>query len=436
MVKSYEEALAFIHGRTQFKKIPTLSRMKIFMKKLNNPEQGLKIIHVAGTNGKGSTVAFLRSLLMETGQKVGTFTSPFLMRFNERISVNNQPISDEDLVDLVNEVQPIIKELDETLESGGPTEFEIITAMMFVYFAKIKVDVAVVEVGIGGKFDSTNVLTPLISVITTIGFDHMKLLGNTLPEIAGQKAGIIKDGVPVVVGNVPMDALTTIEREATSKSAPLFHYATDFFVKIESPTGWGEIFDYQFKAAQLKKLRIDLMGDYQVENAATALTAFILFQEQLKGIKSDKVIRDGLQKTEWPGRFELINQSPQIILDGAHNPPAMVAVTNFLKNRYKQQELYVILAILADKEFEKMVTELLSDAHIHLILTTFNGPGKRKPADPKTIFNQLSKHDRVQIADNWQLALTIAMHSISADDVILITGSLYFISEVRQNLIG
>jgi len=186
MVENYDEALSFIHGRTKFKKSEKsdhLNRMRKFMALLGDPQKDLSAIHVAGTNGKGSTVAYLRDLLMSQGYTVGTFTSPFLVRFIERISVDGKPISDADLVDLVNRVQQVVADLDAHYPEGGPTEFEIITAMMFLYF-KTQVDVAVVEVGIGGLLDSTNVFTPAVSVITTIGFDHMKLLGNTLPEIA------------------------------------------------------------------------------------------------------------------------------------------------------------------------------------------------------------------------------------------------------------
>jgi folylpolyglutamate synthase/dihydrofolate synthase len=219
MVKDYDEALNFIHGRTKFKKSDHLNRMRKFLELLGDPQEEISAIHVAGTNGKGSTVAYLRDLLMSQGYTVGTFTSPFLVRFNERISVDGEPISDATLISLVNQVQPIVAKLDASYPEGGPTEFEIITATMFLYF-KDHVDVAVIEVGIGGLLDSTNVFTPAVSVITTIGFDHMKLLGNTLPKIAAQKAGIIKPSVPVVAGRLPQSAMQVVEKTATSNKSP------------------------------------------------------------------------------------------------------------------------------------------------------------------------------------------------------------------------
>lgn len=196
MIESYAEALNFIHGRTKFKKIPTLDRMRLFLERLGNPQKGLKYVHVTGTNGKGSTVAMLRSMLMAAGLNVGSFTSPFITRFNERIALNAQPISDEDLTRLARKVEPVVQQLDQELPTGGPTEFEIDTAIMFCYFAEKQPDLVLLEVGIGGLYDSTNVITPLVSVITTVSWDHMKYLGDTLAKIAHQKAGIIKRGFP------------------------------------------------------------------------------------------------------------------------------------------------------------------------------------------------------------------------------------------------
>ena len=203
MIQNYADALAFIHGRTKFKKIPTLKRMRRFLAELGNPEQGQRYIHVTGTNGKGSTVAMLRSMLLDSGLTVGSFTSPFITRFNERIEYNAQQISDDDLVRLTQRLEPVVEKLDRELPTGGPTEFEIDTALMFCYMAEKKPDVVLLEVGIGGLYDSTNVIIPNVSVITTVGWDHMKYLGNTLGAIAKQKAGIIKQAVPVVIGKLP-----------------------------------------------------------------------------------------------------------------------------------------------------------------------------------------------------------------------------------------
>lgn len=431
MISNYDDALAFIHGRTQFKKSDHLDRMRLFMARLGNPERQLSVIHVAGTNGKGSTVAFLRDLLMATGKTVGTFTSPFLMRFNERISVDGVPIPDQDLVEMVNRVKPVVDDLDQTLEEGGPTEFEIITAMMFCYF-KDRVDVAVVEVGIGGILDSTNVLTPEVSVITTIGYDHMKLLGSTLPAIAGQKAGIIKHGKPVVVGRIPEEALAVIEKKAVDEKSPIYRLDHEITVKPKPDRNWEESFKFQFDGFTFDTVKIQLLGQYQIANASCALAAFMLYQAAHHQPWDRHETLAALAKTVWPGRFEPVSQEPLIVLDGAHNEPAVTEVSQLLKQKFSDREIYIVFAVLADKQYEKMLTLLQMVLHHHIILTTFQGPGTRRAVDPDAL---KAKHDsdaRIDVVDEWQLAIGTALKTMSSDDLLLITGSLYFISDVRH----
>lgn len=272
MIESYVEALNFIHGRTKFKKIPTLDRMKLFLERLGNPQKGLKYVHVTGTNGKGSTVAMLRAVLMETGLNIGSFTSPFITRFNERIALNAKPISDEDLTRFARKVEPVVQQLDQELPTGGPTEFEIDTAIMFCYFAEKQPDLVLLEVGIGGLYDSTNVITPLVSVITTVSWDHMKYLGDTLAKIAHQKAGIIKEKVPVVIGRLSPSAHQVIMEEATEKNAKVYELGKDFSArKINHNVIKAEII---YDGGQLHHFRsnLGLAGDYQVENSAIAIT--------------------------------------------------------------------------------------------------------------------------------------------------------------------
>lgn len=430
MVKDYDAALAFIHGRTKFKKSDHLNRMKTFLSKLDNPQEQLSAIHVAGTNGKGSTVAFTRDLLRSQGYTVGTFTSPFLVRFNERISVDGQPISDDDLVALVNQVQPVVADLDATYPEGGPTEFEIITAMMFLYF-KTRVDVAVIEVGIGGLLDSTNVFTPEVSVITTIGYDHMQILGNTLAEIAAQKAGIIKSGVPVVAGRLPEEAMAVVQQTAADKKSPLYRVGKEIDAKIKSEVGWQERFDFQFDQEQFKGLKIGLLGDYQVDNASCALAAFIIYQKRHHQALNQADITRSLSKTVWAGRFEPLNQDPLIVIDGAHNEPAVEELTAMLKKRFKGHEIFVLFAVLADKQHDKMLATLRTVPNLNIVLTTFDGPGSRAVTDPETLAAQYADDTRIEVIDNWQLAIGQILQRMSADDLFLITGSLYFISDVR-----
>ncbi|WP_125581288.1 bifunctional folylpolyglutamate synthase/dihydrofolate synthase [Levilactobacillus cerevisiae] len=436
MIETYAEALKFIHGRDKFKKKPTLTRMREFMALLGDPQEQLNMIHVAGTNGKGSTVAFLRDLFMAEGQTVGTFTSPFITRFNERISTDGEPISDADLLADVQRLEPVVAQLDQKLGAEGPTEFEIDTALMFCHFASHPVDVVVVEVGLGGLYDSTNIITPAVSVITTIGMDHMKILGDTIPEIATQKAGIIKPGVPVVCGRLTPDALAVMDATADSQHTQVCALDRDFRVKNQPHDEWGERFAYSWGDRRWQHLQIDLLGEYQIDNAATALTAFITYHLETKQAVNITEIRRGLQHTVWPGRFERLNAEPLIAIDGAHNEPAMVEMAHLLRQHFKDHDIYIILAVLADKQYEQMVKTLMGVHNVHLIATQFQGPGKRAAATPVELESAVKQYKRVSMAPDWPTALKTVLADVSADDLVLLTGSLYFISEVRQYFKG
>lgn len=429
---AYEAALAFIHGRTKFKKIPTLTRMRRFLAELGNPQLQVHGIHVAGTNGKGSTVADLRELLMADGLTVGTFTSPFIVRFNERISVDGQPISDAELVKLVAVVRPVVAKLDKLLPEGGPTEFEIITAMMFYYFAHTDIDVAVIEVGLGGLFDSTNVWTPQVSVITTIGYDHMQLLGNTLTAIATQKAGIIKPGVPVVVGDLPEEAQAVMVKTAADQDAELRTLGQDFTTRLLPPQGWQERFNYDDERHHFKDLTTPLLGDYQVANAAVALAAYLDWHQQTQVPVQNRDVKQALANVQWPGRFERLNTDPLIMIDGAHNEPAMTELAKTIHERFNQQTVFIIFAVLADKQHAQMIKTLAQLPNVRLLLTQFTGPNaKRQATAPQQLETELPRGRQAEQFGSWQEALLQATNEMSSEDVLLLTGSLYFISEVR-----
>jgi len=431
VIQNYDQALAFIHGRTKFKKMPTLARMRQFLTALGDPQLKVHGFHVAGTNGKGSTVADLRDLLMADGLTVGTFTSPFITRFNERISVDGQPISDAALVALAQQVEPVVAELDATLPTGGPTEFEIITAMMFLYFATQPIDVAVIEVGLGGRYDSTNVFTPQVSVITTIGYDHMQILGSTLTAIATQKAGIIKPKVPVIVGKLPAEAQTVMIETAAAQQAPLTTLGVEFTTQLLPPQGWQERFNFTSADAHFKDLTTPLLGDYQVDNAAVALAAYLTYHHLQGTPVQARDVRQALAHTEWPGRFERLNDEPLIMIDGAHNEPAMLELAATLKARFGQQTVYVILAVLADKQHDQMIQTLAKLPNVRLMLTQFAGPNTRQVTDPTTLASELPAGVEAPSFPDWQSALVAVTNEMSSDEVILLTGSLYFISAVR-----
>lgn len=432
MIKTYADALAFIHGRTKFKKIPTLKRMRRFLAELGNPERGQHYIHVTGTNGKGSTVAMLRSMLLDSGLTVGSFTSPFITRFNERIEYNAQQISDSDLVRLTQRLEPVVAKLDRELPTGGPTEFEIDTALMFCYMAEKKPDVVLLEVGIGGLYDSTNVIIPDVSVITTVGWDHMKYLGNTLGAIATQKAGIIKQGVPVVIGQLPDAAQQVIEQTAAAKSAPLYELGRDFTAQKANAHGLLAQVQYDGVAIHRGCFQLGLAGDYQVENAAIALTASQLFLQK-QGLPVDSAaLRRGLKESHWPGRMEIVNSEPLVLLDGAHNLPGMQALVKSIRDDFADRDVYILVAILADKQYDLMLGELASLGNVHLTVTHFAGPGPKRPsADLAQVADQLSSRYPIQVADSWQAGFQQVASQLSSEDVMIVTGSLYFISEVR-----
>jgi dihydrofolate synthase/folylpolyglutamate synthase len=433
MIATYEEALNFIHGRTKFKKVPTLKRMRRFLDELGNPQKGLRYIHVTGTNGKGSTVAMLRSMLLASGLNVGSFTSPFITRFNERIEYNAKQISDADLVRLTNRVSKVVAKLDRELPTGGPTEFEIDTAIMFCYMAEKQPDVVLLEVGIGGLFDSTNVIIPVVSVITTVGWDHMKYLGNTLKEIAQQKAGIIKDHVPAVIGKLPSSAETAIVADAASKKAPLYKPGTDFTIQKADDHHFFAKVDYQGLQLRHLKCQLGLGGDYQVENAAVAITTFQLFMTE-QGLPVDRsAVIKGLTTVKWPGRLEVVNHKPLVLLDGAHNLPGIQALVKTIQDDFNDQDVYLLVAILADKQYELMMGELTSLGNVHITVTSFAGPGPKRPsADLAAVTKQIKSRYPIQVAEEWPLAFQQVVQGLSEDDVMIVTGSLYFISEVRH----
>lgn len=438
---SYQAALAFIHGRTQFKKEPTLRRMQRFMELLGHPERKVHAIHVTGTNGKGSTTAFIRDILMQHGFSVGTYTSPFIEKFNDRICINGQMISDEALAATVAMVQPAVAQLDKELadEAGGPTEFEIITAVMFTYFAHHPVDYVVVEVGMGGTYDSTNVVAPVVSVITNVAHDHAKFLGTTLEQIAHHKAGIIKENTPVITHELAPEAQAVVAKRAQAVHAQQIALNHDFTATALAQNGakWGEAFAFKFFAPNYAPVHIDrcfssLLGSHQIANAAGALAAVIVVAT-IDGWHFDvAAARTALAQTKWAGRFERLNDEPLVVLDGAHNPAAIKQQTATIKRHFAKRQVYIILAVLADKNAAAMVEQLLKLPNVHLIVTHFDIHAHRQV----TTLEYFKEHfPTVARATNWQSALAQALQEMSADDVLLFTGSLYFISDVRNYFI-
>lgn len=429
MFTTYQEALDWIHGRLRLGIKPGLKRMEWMMDKLGHPEIKVKAIHIGGTNGKGSTVTFLRSILQTAGYTVGTFTSPYIEQFNERISINGKPISDREILELTNVIVPLAEELEKT-ELSGPTEFEVITAMAFYYFAEmINVDIVLYEVGLGGRFDSTNVVKPLASIITNIGLDHTNILGCTYEEIAYEKAGIIKERTPIFTAVKHPGALKVIEEQAEKRNAPIFRLDHEFFITEHESLMKGEAFTLKVGEHHFKKLEISLMGRHQTENASLAVAASLYLDRQGLTITKES-IRIGLQQGYWPGRFEILSENPLVIIDGAHNDEGVTALVQELSKRYADRHIHIVFAALRDKSYSKMIAKLDGIAD-QITFVSFDYP---RAATAEELLAQ-SKSENKCAASNWQTYLLEEIPTLKENSMMVITGSLYFISQVKPILI-
>ncbi|OTN75540.1 hypothetical protein A5886_000614 [Enterococcus sp. 8G7_MSG3316] len=426
-----EEAIAWIHGRLTFGVRPGLRRVEALLKRLGNPEKEVTMIHIAGTNGKGSTVSYLRSLLEESGLRVGTFTSPHIESFNERIEINGQFISDEDLVGWVARLQPLVAQMDQEEDVTGITQFEIITAMALGYFAEQTVDVALIEVGLGGLLDSTNVIAPILTAITTIGMDHMDVLGDTVEAIAAHKAGIIKPGIPLVTGNISEPALSVIDAKAKENAAATYHLGEDYNVNYRHPDAtWGEVFDFDNVQGKIKSLVTPMLGRHQPENAGVAIQLYALYCELQQLPFTTKNVRNGVKNAHWPARMERLSQEPLVILDGAHNTHAMTRLVDTMKEEFSAYRIHILFSALETKNISDMLDQLLQIPQAEIYMTTFDFPKAVNLAagyqdiDPK----------RISTVSLWQFGLAELLEKMTSDDLLLVTGSLYFVSEVRELL--
>ena len=430
MFTTYKEALEWIHARLRLGIKPGLKRMEWMMDRLGHPETKMKTVHIGGTNGKGSTVTYLRSILEAGGYTVGTFTSPYIEQFNERISVNGKAISDADLLQLTNIIRPLADELEET-ELGGPTEFEVITAMAFHYFASLnKVDIVIFEVGLGGRFDSTNIIQPLASIITNIGLDHTNILGSTYEEIAFEKAGIIKKNTALFTAVKHPGALKVIEEQAQMKESPLYRLNQDFSISGHKSLVKGEVFNVVTPYQTLDQLEISMIGQHQTENAALAVIAAQFLHQKGEFILTEQAIRAGLKKAYWPGRFEMLSESPLVIIDGAHNEEGITALTHELSTRYPNRKIQIVFAALTDKKLDEMIGKLDSIA-TQITFVSFDFPRAAKAEELLKISHSANK----LAIDDWGSYLSEEIKSLDNNSILVITGSLYFISEVKPFLV-
>ena len=361
---NYLDSLYWIHERNKFGIKPGTKRMEWMLERLGHPEQNIKGIHVGGTNGKGSTVAYLRAALVENGYDVGTFTSPYIETFNERISLNGEPVSNETIVELVTRVKPVSEALEEETEYGTATEFEIITTMMFLYFGALHpVDFVIVEAGLGIKNDSTNVFSPIMTLLTSIGLDHTDLLGPTYLDIAKDKGDIVKPKTPFIYAVKNEEALKYLGTYAEKQQAPAYELDKDISVVSQE-----DEFTYRFKDYELENIALHMLGEHQKENAALAITALIiLFEEGQIHLDFNKMIK-AMENVSWTGRIEQVKAEPLMIIDGAHNNESIDALVDTIKNYYHKDKVDILFSAVSGKPIHHMP---VSYTHLKLPTTPY-----------------------------------------------------------------
>ncbi|HMK56227.1 MAG TPA: folylpolyglutamate synthase/dihydrofolate synthase family protein [Dissulfurispiraceae bacterium] len=400
---------------------------------IGNPQTTFRSIHVAGTNGKGSVSAMTASILMAHGYKVGLFTSPHLVSFTERVRINDAEISEAEVAALTDEIRAKIALFEEDLT---PTFFEVVTAMAFAYFARCNIDWAVIETGMGGRLDATNIVVPAVSVITRIDHDHHEFLGETITRISGEKAGIIKYGVPVISSAQLPEAMRVISSAAHEKNTTLHVFGSDFNSSIRATDMEGTRFDYSDAHTVVENLLTPLAGEYQAENAAVAIKAALTATNQTVA-DSAVQIRAGLEATKWRGRLELVRADPPIIVDGAHNAAAAAVLADFISNHFQGRKIVMVIGIMADKDVADIVRVLLSVAN-EAVLTS---PAYSRAESPQRLaavarsagFNNVhvsaSVHDALVVAKRLQSELSEGLPA-----AMIITGSFYTAGEALEIL--
>lgn len=425
----YEEAMNYIQEIGKLGSTYGLERTYRLLYHLGNPQEQIKIVHIAGTNGKGSTTSMITSLLMGKGYKVGMYTSPFIEEFEERIQINRVNIPKERLGILMDKLKIAVDKVVEE-DYKHPSEFEIITCLMFLYFYEEKVDYAVVEVGLGGRLDSTNVIKPIISVITSISYDHTNLLGNTLEEIASEKAGIIKSGVPVVIYPQKSNVLEVIKDKAEKEESKLI--AID-----EKDANLKEIVSGRehFQIVNLKinnnvyTVNLPLLGVHQINNLLLAVTTFIEISK-LEGFSiSNEEINNSIKNVKWLGRLEVLKNEPLVVIDGAHNIQGITTLRENVQKYFKYKNIILLLGILADKDVEEMVKVISPIAKSVYALT----PHSERAELSEDLRLEILKYNKnCRAFEIYEDAYREALKEAEKDDLILISGSLYMIGDMRK----
>ena len=425
---SYQETLSYLFGLQKFGIKFGLSNITHLLELFGNPHIALKTVHIAGTNGKGSTSVTLASIIQEAGYRVGLYTSPHLINFNERIKINGAEIDEERVVQLTEKLRLKIQDSRFSEELSKITFFEFTTAMALLYFAEEGVDIAVIETGMGGRLDATNVIKPLVSVITNVSIEHREFLGDTLEAIAYEKGGIIKDKIPIVTGVEQPSALQVIENICKEKEAPLYILGTDFSFHKK---GTG-IFSYKGIKESFDDLRLNLIGSHQFYNASLVLAVTELLRERGFSIHKD-TIYNGLRNVSWPGRLETVSKDPWIILDGAHNPAGAEVLARAISDDLKFDRLFLIMGIMADKEIGAIISPLAPLAH-EVILSR---PRYERASSAEGLLPVAMKHNINSVAfEDLREAIGYARSKARNSDLIVISGSLFTVGEARAIILN
>ena len=412
---NYTETLNFIHSFKGNGRRPQLERMRWLLKQAGNPQTHFPTVHIVGTNGKGSTTSYLQNILTKSGYQVGTFTSPYITRFNERISINGTEIPDKDLISLVAKAQVILSDLEEHTNFGRPTEFELVTLLMFLYFDLKQVDMAIIEAGIGGRLDSTNVLSPELVICTSIGFDHTETLGDSLLDIANHKAGVMRENTPILLGRVSAEVEHFFNQKSYDLQAPLAIIDREIQLLPKD----NQTIQISYDHWESPNLKLPMLGQHQENNAGLAVTAAHLLAQTFSKI-TDKSIQEGIEETHWPGRSEWIGNN--IYLDGAHNPQGIASLKQVLKDNFANRRVHILFAGLRRKPLADLLEELKD---YDITVTSFDFFEALPLDDYPQDFNRVADYR------DW----LAQAESANSEDLFVVTGSLYFISEVRNYLI-
>lgn len=417
---AYQQSLDYLYSLEKFGMIFGLTQMERILRAIGDPHKEIQAVHIGGTNGKGSTAAMIDSILQEEGYKVGLYTSPHLIRFSERIKVNGKEIEEEEVATLAGWMR-------RKIEASGITSpftfFDFTTAMAFHYFKEKLVDLVVLEVGLGGRLDSTNVVDPLISVITNIDKDHEQYLGKTILKIAREKAGIIKRGRPLITAATQPQVLRLFSKICREKGSPFYRVGKEFrYIRAED----GD-FHYEGLNRKLWGIRLNLRGFHQIINATTALGVMEVLEDLGYRVSTEAMV-EGLRKVDWPGRLEMVSSSPRVILDGAHNPAGAFVLKESLKKEFQYRHLILLIGIMKDKDISSMI-HLLAPLADHIILTQ---PSIERAAPPELLKKELGRNGKkAEIVGNFNEAIERGLSVMKEEDLFCITGSLYTVGEAR-----